>query len=203
MKRLVFCFDGTWNRLNADTPTNVVLTAASIQRIAPDGVPQLIHYDEGVGTGRLEKLSGGMFGAGLLANVREAYRFLIFNYDPGDHIYVFGFSRGAFSARTFIGLVRHVGPLRRLHASRIDEAVDLYTRREKDEQDVGDEVRKFRADFSNGVCIGAGREVNRGDDGTGLLSQLVHFRCQTSMFFPEVPSGSTSQQAVQQKQRPL
>jgi uncharacterized protein (DUF2235 family) len=155
MKRLVFCFDGTWNRLNADTPTNVVLTAASIQRIAPDGVPQLIHYDEGVGTGRLEKMSGGMFGVGLLANVREAYRFLIFNYDPGDEIFVFGFSRGAFSARTFIGLVRHVGPLRRLHAARIDEAVELYTKRSKAKDAVGDGVRKFRAEFSSGVCIGA------------------------------------------------
>lgn len=86
MKRLVFCFDGTWNRLSADTPTNVVLLAASIQRASPKGVTQVIHYDEGVGTGRLEKLSGGMFGQGLVQNIREAYRFLIFNYEVGDEI---------------------------------------------------------------------------------------------------------------------
>jgi Uncharacterized alpha/beta hydrolase domain (DUF2235) len=103
MKRIVFCFDGTWNKLAADTPTNVVLTAASIQRVAADGRTQIIHYDEGVGTGRLERWSGGLFAVGLVANMREAYRFLIFNYDPRDEIYVFGFSRGAFTARTLSG----------------------------------------------------------------------------------------------------
>lgn len=154
MKRLVFCFDGTWNKLNEDTPTNVVLTAASIRRMAPDG-PQLIHYDEGVGTGRLERMSGGMFGAGLVDNVREAYRFLIFNYDPGDQIFVFGFSRGAFSARTFVGLLRHVGPLRRLHAGRIDEAMELYRKRLEGGTDAEEKLRRFRADYAGGVCIGA------------------------------------------------
>lgn len=154
MKRLVFCFDGTWNKLNEDTPTNVVLTAASILRMAPDG-PQLIHYDEGVGTARLERWSGGMFGSGLIDNVREAYRFLIFNYDPGDEIFVFGFSRGAFSARTFVGLLRHVGPLRRLHAGRIDEAMALYERRLNGGDDAAARLREFRAKYAGGVCIDA------------------------------------------------
>ena len=154
MKRIIFCFDGTWNALNADTPTNVVLTAASVEREARDGCIQIIHYDEGVGTGRLEKMSGGVFGAGLIDNVREAYRFLIFNYDPGDEIFVFGFSRGAFSARTFIGLVRHVGPLSRLHAARIDEALGLYEQRLKGAEVDGEKMRRFRADYAAAVCIG-------------------------------------------------
>src|SRR3546814_15134894 len=122
----MFCFDGTWNKLLPDVATNVVLAAASIDRIDPEDVPQVIHYDEGVGTGDLDELRGGMFGHGLIGNVREAYRFLVFNYDPGDEIYVFGFSRGAFSARTFIGFIRHVGPLHCLHVGRIDEAIELY-----------------------------------------------------------------------------
>lgn len=158
MKRLVFCFDGTWNALNADTPTNVVLTAASIERQARDGFVQIIHYDEGVGTGRLEKFSGGVFGVGLVDNIREAYRFLIFNYDPGDEIYVFGFSRGAFSARTFVGFVRHVGPLRRLHAARIDEALSLYEERLKGADGDSDRLRRFRADYAGNVCIGSADE---------------------------------------------
>jgi uncharacterized protein (DUF2235 family) len=154
MKRIVFCFDGTWNALNADTPTNVVLTAASVERQARDGMVQIMHYDEGVGTGRLEKMTGGMFGAGLVDNVREAYRFLIFNFDPGDQIYVFGFSRGAFSARTFVGFVRHVGPLSRLHAARIDEALGLYEQRLKGADGASEKMRKFRADYAAAVCIG-------------------------------------------------
>jgi uncharacterized protein (DUF2235 family) len=161
VKRIVFCFDGTWNALNANTPTNVVLTAASIVRDTKEGITQIIHYDEGVGTGRLEKWSGGMLGAGLIENVREAYRFLIFNYDPGDEIFVFGFSRGAFSAQTFVGFVRHVGPLRRLHAARIDEALDLYRERLTDAEGASDRMRKFRANYSSNVCVGAGDDAWR------------------------------------------
>src|SRR6476620_4448393 len=109
MKRLAFFFDGTWQSL-AGRPTNVVLAAASIKRQTDDGTVQIIHYDEGVGTGPDDKKSGGWFGKGLIENVREAFRFLIFNYDTGDEIFVFGLSRGAFSARTFIGFIRYVGP---------------------------------------------------------------------------------------------
>jgi uncharacterized protein (DUF2235 family) len=155
MKRIIFCFDGTWNRLSVDTPTNVVLAAASIERMTKDGTAQIIHYDEGVGTGRLEHWSGGVFGAGLVENVREAYRFLIFNYDPGDHIYVFGFSRGAFSARTFVGFIRHVGSLSRLHAARIDEALGLYERRLNGDDAASEKLRRFRARYSGGVCVGS------------------------------------------------
>ena len=153
MKRIVFCFDGTWNRLSADTPTNVVLTAASIYRESPKGIVQIIHYDEGVGTGRLEKFSGGMFGQGLVQNIREAYRFLILNYDPGDELFVFGFSRGAFSARTFIGLVRHVGVLRRKDVARIDEAMAHYSARLKGRGGDGEAMCRFRAEYASSVCV--------------------------------------------------
>lgn len=160
-KRLIFCFDGTWNKLAADTPTNVVLTAASIERITADGIAQIMHYDEGVGTGVREKYTGGIFGAGLDINLREAYRFLLFNYDPGDQIYVFGFSRGAFTARTFVGLLRHVGPLRRLHVDRIDSAIALYKNRNDSSPANLTALRKFRADYANGVCVDAGDDVWR------------------------------------------
>lgn len=111
-KRIIFCFDGTWNVLSAAFPTNVVTLAASIVR-ETDGVSQIIHYSEGVGTRASEKITGGMFGEGLIENIRQAYSFLIFNYDPGDEIFVFGFSRGGYSAQTFVGFIRHVGILRR------------------------------------------------------------------------------------------
>jgi len=100
MKRLVFCFDGTWNRLDAPHSTNVVITAESVLPIASDGVSQAIFYDEGVGTRKGEKLTGGLFGEGIVDNLSDAYRFLIFNHTPGDEIYIFGFSRGAYTARS-------------------------------------------------------------------------------------------------------
>lgn len=152
MKRLIFCFDGTWNKL-ANIPTNVVLTAASIKRKASDGTAQIIYYDEGVGTAWYDKLVGGVFGWGLIENVRKAYRFLIFNYDPGDQIYVFGFSRGAFTARSFIGLMRYIGPIRRLFADRIDEALNLYHQRVKETDGASAAIEQFRAKYASDVCI--------------------------------------------------
>jgi uncharacterized protein (DUF2235 family) len=157
MKRLVFCFDGTWNKLDPTRATNVVLTAASIERADTRGTTQIIHYDEGVGTGSMDALRGGMFGSGLIENVREAYRFLIFNYDPGDEVFVFGFSRGAYSARTFVGFLRHVGVLHRLHVGRIDEALRLYKARRTNADGSSEAMRRFRAQFADKVC-------NAGDD---------------------------------------
>jgi uncharacterized protein (DUF2235 family)/phage tail protein X len=148
----VFCFDGTWNAL-ANIPTNVVLTAASIKRQGTDRTAQIIYYDEGVGTAWYDKLVGGMFGWGLIENVRKAYRFLIFNYDPGDEIYIFGFSRGSFTARSFVGLMRYVGPIRRLYADRIDEALNLYHERVKDTDGASENIRQFRVKYSGDVCI--------------------------------------------------
>lgn len=163
MKRLVFCFDGTWNTLHATTPTNVVLTAASIVRETKAGITQIIHYDEGVGTGMFDKHLGGMFGTGLVDNVREAYRFLIFNYDPDDEIFVFGFSRGGFSALTFVGLLRHVGVLRRLHAAKINEAIDMYRKRPSGLDASCDDMRQFRAQFADHVCTDGGDDAWRRD----------------------------------------
>ena len=130
---MVFCFDGTWNRLDAENPTNVVLTAESVLPSASTGIAQVIYYDEGVGTGdsHLDKLGGGIFGEGLVQNLADAYRFLMFNHSPGDEIYVFGFSRGAFTARSFAGLITNVGILSRSHAAKAKEAIERYRTRDK------------------------------------------------------------------------
>ncbi len=153
MKRLVFCFDGTWNRLDAPHPTNVVITAQSVTPVAAGGVVQIVHYDPGVGTTRREKWSGGLFGKGLLANIVDAYTFLVFNYEVGDEIYVFGFSRGAFTARSFIGLLRNCGILRRRDAGKITEAVKRYHARKAGEDHDSDAFMRFRSQASPDVCV--------------------------------------------------
>ena len=153
MKRLVFCFDGSWNRLNADCPTNVVLIAESVRPTAKDGTAQVVYYDEGVGTGKFDRFRGGMFGVGLLTNLREAYRFLIFNYEPGDEIFVFGFSRGAYTARSFAGFIRHVGILDINTASQIDKALGLYEAALTKDEDDHPKTMAFRAEFSTKVCV--------------------------------------------------
>jgi len=155
MKRLVFCFDGSWNKLTAASPTNVVLVAESVRPTAKDGTVQIVYYDEGVGTATDDRIRGGAFGEGLLTNVREAYRFLIFNYEPGDEIFAFGFSRGAFTARSFVGFIRCAGIPAINNAGRIDDALKLYQEGSKAGPDhaSSDAARQFRLANSPRIFI--------------------------------------------------
>lgn len=157
-KRIVFCFDGTWNRLSTECPTNVVLISQLIKPVAENGTPQVVYYDEGIGTGVgwFRQRWDGAFGKGMLKIMREAYRFLIFNYEPGDQIFAFGFSRGAYTARSFIGFIRHAGIVDIASVTLIDEALRIY--REAPTNESGQESEEgyaFRAKHCSGVCVSA------------------------------------------------
>lgn len=154
MKRIVFCFDGTWNRLAADCPTNVVLMAQMIKPVDHKGVAQIVYYDEGIGTdSKWNRLTAGAFGQGMLKILREAYRFLIFNYKAGDEIFAFGFSRGAYTARSFIGFIRHAGILDAVSASKIDRAIDIYRNAPAGTGEESEEGLRFRMENCTGVCV--------------------------------------------------
>jgi uncharacterized protein (DUF2235 family) len=117
MKRLVICCDGTWNRPDTRTVTNIEKIARTVQ-LEParaHGVQQMVLYLPGVGTAgyQTDKILGGAFGLGLFHHVVNAYRFLSINYQDGDEIYIFGFSRGAYTARSLAGMVGKVGLLTR------------------------------------------------------------------------------------------
>ncbi|MFF0015912.1 DUF2235 domain-containing protein [Streptomyces sp. NPDC005374] len=128
-KSLVVCCDGTWNLADQPSRTNVAKVALSVQPRSAAGTEQRVYYHSGVGTRRRERVRGGAFGLGLSRNVLDAYRFLVDTYEPGDALYLFGFSRGAFTARSLAGLVRNCGILRREQAYRTDEAWELYRSR--------------------------------------------------------------------------
>ncbi len=132
-KRLVICCDGTWNSLKQPARTNVSQVWDAVRGEAADGVRQLTCYLKGVGAGLpwLGHLAGGAFGWGLSANVRDAYRFVVENYAPGDELFFFGFSRGAYTARSTVGLIRNCGVLRPEHAGLLGEAYRLYRDRDK------------------------------------------------------------------------
>ena len=152
MKRLVICFDGTWNRLDAPHPTNVLFTAESVLPVATDGTVQVVYYDEGVGTDGGDSLTGGIFGAGLLRNLSDAYRFIIFNHAPGDEIYIFGFSRGAYTARSLAGLLATSGLVSRRYAGRANEAIARYRKREAS-QTFHEAMLAFRSQCSPDLCV--------------------------------------------------
>lgn len=149
MKRIVVCCDGTWNKPDQPHPTNVVKVAVTLKMADADGIEQLLFYDQGVGTGTLDRIRGGAFGVGLSRNIQEAYRFLVFNYEPGDELYFFGFSRGAYTVRSAVGLIRNSGLLRREHFDKIDAAYQLYRRRDKESAPAEAEATEFRRNYSH------------------------------------------------------
>ena len=130
-KRLVLFCDGTWQSLGADRRTNVAQAAMAVDRMDARGVHQVTYYDDGVGATDqgLTRFLVGATGRGLDNRILSAYRFLTLNYEQGDEIYLFGFSRGAYTVRSLTGLIRTCGVLRREYAHREREAMSLYRRR--------------------------------------------------------------------------
>ncbi|HEY1276582.1 MAG TPA: DUF2235 domain-containing protein [Thermoleophilaceae bacterium] len=153
-KRLVVCCDGTWNRPDQTShgvaaPTNVSKLALAVAREDAAGTSQLLHYEPGVGTRRFERLRGGAFGFGLSRNVRDCYRFLVLNYEPGDELFFLGFSRGAFTARSTVGLVRNAGILRDRRVDLVKRAYQLYRARSDETKPRGREAQLFRRMYSH------------------------------------------------------
>jgi uncharacterized protein (DUF2235 family) len=153
MKNIAIFCDGTWQDLGQKIPTNVARLARSVaaQTTAkPDApaVEQVVYYDDGVGVGEgvldgATKLIGGGLGAGLDEKIAHAYNFLCLNFSPCDRIYIFGFSRGAYTARSLAGLLRRCWILKRENASQTDRALDLYRNSTSD----APEVLKFKHDY--------------------------------------------------------
>ena len=116
-KNIVICSDGTGNTAIKDRGTNVFKLFEAVDlnghRTDPSLTPQIAFYDDGVGTQTFLplKLLGGAFGWGLKRNVLKLYTELVRSYDPGDRIYLFGFSRGAFTVRTLAGMIARCGVL--------------------------------------------------------------------------------------------
>lgn len=167
-KRLaVFC-DGTWNDLRMASLTNVARLAKCVSRQGWDGVDQVVFYDAGVGVAsgvspfvdRLVGLLGGALGRGIDEKIETAYRFLVLNYEPGDEIFVFGFSRGAYTARSLVGLIRKCGIVRRDCFEQIPEAIRLYRSKAAPSDS---ELITFRASYGARVP-GTGRPIAAGPE---------------------------------------
>lgn len=123
-KRLVIFLDGTWNTVESNT--NVWRMRALCASRGADGKPQLVYYGIGV-----NGFLGGVFGQGLDENIRNAYEWLVENYNVGDEIYIFGFSRGAYTARSLTGLVAMDGILKAGSPIGVKELFDRYKAKDR------------------------------------------------------------------------
>ncbi len=128
MKRLSIFLDGTWN--DPASETNVIRLSTLVAARGADGIEQVKpYYESGVGTKWYEKVRGGAVGMGLSRNVRDAYRWLLDYYRDGDEVYIFGFSRGAYSARSLGGLIAGCGLARADAPFDVDYLYERYQHR--------------------------------------------------------------------------
>lgn len=134
-KNIIVCCDGTGNDYGKHN-TNVVKLFQVIVR----DTEQIAFYDPGVGTfsflgrtlgRRMGKLMGQAFGAGLQQNVEDAYRYLMDRFEPGDKLFLFGFSRGAFTVRALGGMLSMVGLLQKGSINLIPYASKIYNQRDQ------------------------------------------------------------------------
>ena len=157
-KNIVILLDGTSNEISANR-TNVLRLYGTLEK----SERQLVYYDPGIGTFGAEnawlrfwrkavEVWGLATGWGLDQNVKEAYRFLVENYDNGsgdkdkgarDDIFIFGFSRGAYSARVLAGFIHAVGLLERRNLNLLDYAYRAYKSIGENDQETFAEVRLY------------------------------------------------------------
>jgi uncharacterized protein (DUF2235 family) len=133
-KRIVLCCDGTWNQLKDGNPTNVQRIYDAIPTGGTGEWSQLTLYQEGLGTNWYDRLPGGLFGVGIDDKIKELYRYLAANYQPGDEIYVFGFSRGAYTARSLGGLLHSTGLIPGANEAQVDQAYKIYRIQNEDQR---------------------------------------------------------------------
>jgi uncharacterized protein (DUF2235 family) len=119
-KRIVFCADGTWDKPKNDTNVRKLFNAVDS---TPDTSNQIAFYDDGVGSDGtpFEKLAGGAIGDGLFQKIKDGYKKIMRAYECGDDIFIFGFSRGAYTARSLAGMIAICG----LPTSPIDDDTKL------------------------------------------------------------------------------
>jgi uncharacterized protein (DUF2235 family) len=159
MKRIVLCFDGTWNkpadenlRAADQVETNVCRFYKSIEELGADGARQMKWYDEGVGTNWYDRFVGGAVGVGLEKNILDGYKFLAKEYEDGDEVYVLGFSRGAYTARSLVGLIRNCGLVKNKRLPvRIAMAYGIY--RTRNDGPDSPTALQFKARFSREIKI--------------------------------------------------
>jgi len=152
-KNIVVCYDGT-NAEYRKYNTNVVKTFEAIER----DDSQVAFYDPGVGTfsffgrrlgRRVGALLGMAFGYGIRQNIEDGYEYLMNTFRPEDNVFIFGFSRGAYTARALAGMIHQFGILQKGSKNLIPYVSKMYFK--KDNQKDFSVIKGFKKTFSN-VC---------------------------------------------------
>lgn len=158
MKRVILSLDGTWNDDKSGSPlTNVAKLHSAIEAVDANGVRQDAHYIEGIAStkGETALFLKGALGYGVSDRIQKAYEALAKSYGPGDDIYLFGFSRGAFEARSLAGFIALFGVAKAGAAFPFAKAWSLYRTREvKRDQAALAEIRALSHYPAPIKCVG-------------------------------------------------
>ncbi len=183
MKRIAIFCDGTWNHADAEYGTNVVALSQAMSLTAGSTFQQLI-YVPGLGTDsgaswlsrNIDRIGGGAFGWGLDGKIVTAYRALAYSYQPGDEIFIFGFSRGAYTARSLAGLIRACAIPTRNKINMIGEAMDRYRKRGPNTHPNEPENFAFRLSINPAIATSRQEQEWRAAAGEdiGHLLQLAY-----------------------------
>jgi len=155
MKRIAIFCDGTWNTPDKEVngkhcQTNVVKMANALSPVSSDGKAQMLYYDKGIGSegSKLKRIFDGATGTGISQHILQAYRFIINNYEKGDELFFFGFSRGAYTVRSLSGLIRNSGILKIGNWDKIARAYDIYHSRRPEYHPREIEATLFRKTYA-------------------------------------------------------
>ncbi len=128
-KKIIICADGTWNSAHGVDATVNDTNVRKFYCALAEREDQLRYYDSGVGTNGtpIDHLAGGAMGDGLFQKVMDGYEFLAYVWDPDDEIYILGFSRGAYTARSLAGMIAGFGvPNRNFDNSTVQKIFAAY-----------------------------------------------------------------------------
>ncbi len=128
-KKIIVCADGTCNTPHGVSAAVIDTNVRKLYRALADDPSQLRYYDSGVGTDGtpIDHLFGGAMGEGLFQKIQDGYEFVAYVYDPGDEVYLFGFSRGAYTARSLAGMIARFGvPTKNLDNMTVKLIFDAY-----------------------------------------------------------------------------
>jgi uncharacterized protein (DUF2235 family) len=145
----VICCDGTWNKpnqnVNEDNVSNVLRTGRRILA-QKETTQQQVFYDWGLGSYH-DSIVAGITGRGIEKNICDAYRYLVHNYHPATKIFLFGFSRGAYTVRALCGMINNIGVLTRDNAHRIPTAWQIYKSNARKNHPKGINAQRFSNNF--------------------------------------------------------
>ncbi|KAJ6604610.1 hypothetical protein DFH09DRAFT_1123260 [Mycena vulgaris] len=154
-KRIIVCCDGTWqdgvSTDNRQSYTNILRLARTINhednRFQPH-IPQIVFYQSGIGSekGFYSEYIIGTTGATLADKVEECYGFISSNYVPGDEIFLFGFSRGAYTARMTAMFIGEIGVLDRSDMDNFASIFLIYQKLGKSKEE--DEIKSLKEELA-------------------------------------------------------